>query len=627
MPHIHNIYDSDTHFSINPITRKIRNESSTKTSLIQHDHNSERLTFEMPRFVEGHDMSLCDKIEIHYINLSASNKNEKSEDVYLANDVQISPEDENVVIFSWLISGNATKYAGTLNFLISFKCLTGDVIDYAWHTEIFKSISIGEGMNNGEAVVAEYSDVLEAWKKDVETGFYPNTAKFAMPKWAEVFDFEEKPYTDALNHHTFEKFHEKFHALCGINYEGQAVLRASNTDCAIGATVPASYSSSTLKGIEIPCVAGDVFEIKAKGHANARLWCFVDANRVKLIGATQNGTENNSYNAPVTITAPENAATLIINFYFEEYPDTYIKKMNDGLLEINMDMEYLAQNTDAIPEHISGITNGGMYMYHLPAPSMNTKGGTTKHKTLKVLLVSGIHGSEKKSIWNNYYLLKALTEGTPESRALTMLRNFCDIYVIPLACPSGIQNNTYKNADGVNINRDFEVENWISSSGSGASYNSQYETRCISWWIGKIKPDCMVDHHTSSGDERTESGKFVQWGLSDCEAVASLIEENIIEVTPYIKRRYPEKLAKYNHIFGHTENPQSYIGVGMLGKHCHERYIISATYEVVMHLYWDGGYIFGYAEEDETAIMTIDYHGYINFLLKYIQLVVKMLDK
>lgn len=176
MTHKHSVYDTDSHFSINPITRAIKNESSKKTTLMQYDHNSERFTFEIPRLVEGHDMSLCNKIEVHYINISSANKDETSADVYLIDDMQISPEavEEDVVIFSWLISGNATKYAGSLNFLICFKCLEGSTITYLWNTAICKDIFIGNGMSNSESVLEEYSDVLEAWKAEVMAGLVLN---------------------------------------------------------------------------------------------------------------------------------------------------------------------------------------------------------------------------------------------------------------------------------------------------------------------------------------------------------------------------------------------------------------------------------------------------------------------
>lgn len=165
MSHLHNIIDSDVRYRIDPVTRTITSESG-KTKLVQYDHNSERFAFEIPRYIENHDMALCDKVEIHYINVSG-NSQDKSADVYLVDDVQISPADQSVAIFSWLISANATKYAGTLNFLIRFVCLDGETIEYAWNTEIFSRIAIASGMDNGESVIAENSDVLEAWKNEI----------------------------------------------------------------------------------------------------------------------------------------------------------------------------------------------------------------------------------------------------------------------------------------------------------------------------------------------------------------------------------------------------------------------------------------------------------------------------
>lgn len=172
MERLNNIYDCDLHFVINPATRVITNESG-KGRLIQYDHNSERFTFDIPRFVEEHDMSMCDKIEIHYINVSGS-KNEQSADVYLVDDIQVNAISDNVASFSWLISANATKYAGTLNFLVRFVCLDGEKIEYAWNTGIFSGITVANGMNNGETLIAEYSDVLEVWKREIFAEFEIN---------------------------------------------------------------------------------------------------------------------------------------------------------------------------------------------------------------------------------------------------------------------------------------------------------------------------------------------------------------------------------------------------------------------------------------------------------------------
>lgn len=141
MAHQHNVYDTDLHFRIDPITRTIINQTTGKTKVIQYDHNSERFTFEIPRHVDGHDMSLSDKVEIHFINTS-KNGNNSNNGVYVCDDVQLSPDDENVVIFSWLISQLATQYEGTLDFIVRFTCVTDKVIDYIWSTGIFAEIKV-----------------------------------------------------------------------------------------------------------------------------------------------------------------------------------------------------------------------------------------------------------------------------------------------------------------------------------------------------------------------------------------------------------------------------------------------------------------------------------------------------
>lgn len=165
MSHLHSVYDNDTHFKIDPVTRKIKNESG-KVILMQNDHNSERFTFEIPRYVDGHDMSKCNKVEVHFINLK-DDKTARNSDVYPVKDLQISPDSEDIVICSWLISQNATKYAGSLNFVLRYACLTDGVIDYQWYTDIHKGITVSESISNTKTVAIEYSDVLEQWRQEL----------------------------------------------------------------------------------------------------------------------------------------------------------------------------------------------------------------------------------------------------------------------------------------------------------------------------------------------------------------------------------------------------------------------------------------------------------------------------
>lgn len=164
MAHLHSIYDTDKHFKINPITRNITSESPKK-KLTQYDHNSERFTFEIPRFIEGHDMSLSDSVRIHYINIGQTST-DRQPGVYEVDDVQISPDSDDIVIFSWLISRNCTQFNGTLNFAIRFNCVTNEELDYSWSTGIFAGIKVSNGLDNSEVVMDSYVDILEQWKRD-----------------------------------------------------------------------------------------------------------------------------------------------------------------------------------------------------------------------------------------------------------------------------------------------------------------------------------------------------------------------------------------------------------------------------------------------------------------------------
>lgn len=164
----HAVTDTDNNFSINATTRAIKNESVNKTLLIQYDHNSERFSFEIPKEVEGHEMDKCDKIEVHYVNIDAKTQ-QQSRGVYTVEDARVSEQDGSMLVFSWLIPQTATKYVGSLNFLVRFTCIgdAGELL-YVWNTAIFSGIMVSSGIYNSEFVLEEYRDVLEKWKAEIQ---------------------------------------------------------------------------------------------------------------------------------------------------------------------------------------------------------------------------------------------------------------------------------------------------------------------------------------------------------------------------------------------------------------------------------------------------------------------------
>ena len=190
MRHNHLVTDSDSYFVIDPITRQLSNGTSKKLSLIKGDHNSERFTFELPLYVEGHDMSLCNKVEVHFINLNTKTK-AKNEDVYIVTDhddaFKVNPDNPDTVIAEWLISRNVTQHAGSLSFVIRYMCLGEDgTVDYAWNTAIYSGITVLDSIDNSDIVVDEYSDVLQEWYEKLLSAFDGNidlNSKEAVKFW------------------------------------------------------------------------------------------------------------------------------------------------------------------------------------------------------------------------------------------------------------------------------------------------------------------------------------------------------------------------------------------------------------------------------------------------------------
>lgn len=165
MGHIHNVYDTDARFVIDPITREVKRGAAHKNKLIQKDHNSERFTFEISKIVEGHDMSSCNLVEVHFLNIDVDTKKENS-GLYVVDDLKVDPDDAEKVICSWLISSNATQLKGHLKFVVRYCCEADGIIEYSWNSAI-ASVDISEGISASELFEAEYVDVIEQWKRSV----------------------------------------------------------------------------------------------------------------------------------------------------------------------------------------------------------------------------------------------------------------------------------------------------------------------------------------------------------------------------------------------------------------------------------------------------------------------------
>lgn len=166
--HAHSVADTDKRFVIDPKARTITPANGKKTVIVKGDRNSETVTFEIPRFVEGHDMMSSDKVRINYNNVSRDNKDE-SRDFHDVKDVRIDPDDSERLVFSWLIDGNAAVYMGSLLYMVTFRCLDEENnIIYEWGSGIGSDIVVSDGIDNDVNIAEKYPEIIKQWEADLK---------------------------------------------------------------------------------------------------------------------------------------------------------------------------------------------------------------------------------------------------------------------------------------------------------------------------------------------------------------------------------------------------------------------------------------------------------------------------
>lgn len=154
------LLDSDNHFIIDSITKTISSQGGKK-EFGRGAHNSDVITFECDRYIEGHDMTLCNVIRIHYLNGN-------NPGTYDVNDMAVKSDDDTKATFTWTITSNVTASLGKIRFAIAFKCVQeDDSVSYCMPTKINEELSVFDTIDNSETVVQENYDILEQWKQDL----------------------------------------------------------------------------------------------------------------------------------------------------------------------------------------------------------------------------------------------------------------------------------------------------------------------------------------------------------------------------------------------------------------------------------------------------------------------------
>ena len=131
--------------------RTITIPSGLQTVGVESDEDVRRLNFQMPKQYGEVDLSEFD-IRVNFVNANNSG------DVYAVTDKAISGDN---ITFSWLVGRNALAYRGNIRFIVCLKKTDAEgVVQQEFNTTV-ATLSVLEGLETTEAVVAENPDIIE----------------------------------------------------------------------------------------------------------------------------------------------------------------------------------------------------------------------------------------------------------------------------------------------------------------------------------------------------------------------------------------------------------------------------------------------------------------------------------
>lgn len=187
----------EPHLVINP-DKSITVPESLKRIAVQYDHNVETVTFDCPRWWDGHDLS---EMQI-FINFQRPSGYREP---CPAENVKIDDSDSELLHFTWTLSKNATFESGKLRFLVCAKNMDENGVEQNhWNSQLCNDLEVMQGMECSDQISEDYPDVLTAvlgkLEKLEEEGFKvdPADAEAAVEKYLTENPVEPTPVDATL---------------------------------------------------------------------------------------------------------------------------------------------------------------------------------------------------------------------------------------------------------------------------------------------------------------------------------------------------------------------------------------------------------------------------------------------
>lgn len=191
-----------------------------KRIAVQGDHNIETVTFDCPRYWDGHDFSQM-KVYVTYMRADGF------KDSYLTKNLRVSDEDDTRILFDWTISGNVTKVSGNLSFLVYIESTSADP---CWHSRLNQQMVVDEGLSATEQILRA-PDSIEAVLAQVTANYIAAAKNEIEGKTAQSLASIPEDYT-AINNMAEEALREKSNTV-KMEAEGETIIVNDSADNAL----------------------------------------------------------------------------------------------------------------------------------------------------------------------------------------------------------------------------------------------------------------------------------------------------------------------------------------------------------------------------------------------------------
>lgn len=198
-----------------------------------------------------------------------------------------------------------------------------------------------------------------------------------------------------------------------------------------------------------------------------------------------------------------------------------------------------------------------LYKFSFENESMHSKPGLVNAKKT-IFLTSSVNGDERTAPFNSYLFCKRLCEVFNEKTEdgdyyydndYFKFAQAFDVYIVPCVNGYGQYHNLRWNANGVQIDRNFDTGYWVAADRKnggvtftpetqdypGVTADSEFETRLIEKLTEKIKPDMAIDLHNYTS---TLPRQFYT-GVAKKEWMP-LLYQSCADCSIAFKRKYPQ---------------------------------------------------------------------------------------